>query len=58
MKWFVGYKCRECNPTNFFTILELRDQGIGEYYLVQARRTTDFEAPKLRKSSLGIIYIF
>ena len=40
-------------PTNFFTILELRDQGIGEFYLVQARRKTDFEAPNLRKASSG-----
>ena len=45
--------CDESNPTNFFTILELLDRGIGEFYLVQEGRNTDFEAPKLRKGSSG-----
>ena len=40
-------------PTNPFTILEPRDQEIGEFYLVQERRATDFEAPKLGKGSSG-----
>ena len=31
-------------PTNPFTILELSDQEIGEFYVVQERRATDFEA--------------
>ena len=34
-------------PTNPFTILEPQDQEIGELYVVQERRATDFEAPKL-----------
>ena len=34
-------------PTSPFTILEPQDQGIGEFYVVQKRRATDFEAPKL-----------
>ena len=32
-----------------FTVLEPRDQGIGKYCVVQKRRATDFEAPKLWK---------
>ena len=35
------------NPTSPFTILEPQDQGIGEFYVAQKRRATDFEAPKL-----------
>ena len=35
------------DPTNPFTILEPEDQGIGEFYVVQARRATDFKAPEL-----------
>ena len=35
------------HSTGPFTILEPRDQGIGEFYVVQERRETDFEAPKL-----------
>ena len=43
-----------CNlPTNLFTILEPRDQEIGKFYVVQERRETDFEAPKLWKGSSG-----
>ena len=34
-------------PTNAFTILEPRDQEIGELYVVHKCRGTDFEAPKL-----------
>ena len=34
-------------PPNPFTILEPCDQDIGEFYLVQERRATDFEASKL-----------
>ena len=40
-------------PKNSFTILEPRDQEIDEFYLVQERRATDFEAPKLGKGSSG-----
>ena len=35
------------HPTGRFTILESRHQEIGYFYLVQERRATDFEAPKL-----------
>ena len=31
----------------------LQDQEIGEFYVVQERRTTDFEAPKMWKGSSG-----
>ena len=41
--------------TNTFTISEPRNQEIGEFYVVQERRATDFEAPKLWKVSSGII---
>ena len=34
-------------PTNPFTISKPRDQEICEFYVVQKRRTRDFEAPKL-----------
>ena len=34
-------------PTGPFTILELQYQEIREFYVVQVRRATDFEAPKL-----------
>ena len=34
-------------PTEHFTILEPRDQEIDEFYAVQERRATDFEAQKL-----------
>ena len=34
-------------PTNLFPILEPRDQEIGELYVVQDHRATDFEATKL-----------
>ena len=34
-------------PTSLFTILGPQDQEIGEFYVAQARRTTDFETPKL-----------
>ena len=40
-------------PTKPFTILEPRDQEIGEFYVVQKRRATGFEAPKLWKGSSG-----
>ena len=32
-----------------FTNLEPQDQEIGEFYVVQKRQSTDFEARKLRK---------
>ena len=34
-------------PTNPFTILELEDQEISEFYVVQERRATDFGASQL-----------
>ena len=40
-------------PTDPFTILELHDQDIGEFYVVQEGRMTDFEASKLRKGRSG-----
>ena len=50
------YFCTEPDepfPANPFTILEPEDQGIGEFYVVQERRATDFKAPELWKSSSG-----
>ena len=46
---FVG------NPssTHPFTVLEPQNQEIGEFYVDQESRSTDFEAPKLRKGRLG-----
>ena len=50
------------DPTNPFTILEHSDQEIGEFYVVQERRATDFEALKMWKGRSGrdilIILIF
>ena len=40
-------------PTVPFPILEPHDQEIGEFYVVQKRRVTDFEAPKLWKGRSG-----
>ena len=37
----------DCAPFEEEDILEPRDQDIGGFYLVQERRATDFEAPKL-----------
>ena len=36
-----------CIPTGLFAILDSRDRKIGEFSVVQERRTTDLEAPKL-----------
>ena len=41
------------NPTNPFTNLKPHNQEIGEFSVVQGRRTTDFEAPYLRKCRSG-----
>ena len=41
------------SPTNTFTISEPQDQEISEFYVVQDRRATDSEAPKLWKGSSG-----
>ena len=49
----VGWVWRSVCPTRPFTILEPQDQDIGEFYVVQERRTTDFEASKLWKGSSG-----
>ena len=35
------------DPTNHFTILKPQDQEIGECYVVQQHRATDFEASNL-----------
>ena len=43
----IGLVLKGYHPTNPFTILVPHDQEIGEFYEVQERRTTDFEAPKL-----------
>ena len=40
-------------PTDIFTIPEPQDQEIGEFFVVQERRATDYEAPKLWKGRLG-----
>ena len=39
-------------PTGPFTIFEPYDQEIGDFYVAQKRRRTDFEASKLRKGRL------
>ena len=43
-------------PTSLFPILEPQDQGIAEFYVVQERRATDFEASKLWDGSSGGTY--
>ena len=40
-------------PTGPFTIAEPQDQEISEIYVVHKRRTSDFEAPKSWKGSVG-----
>ena len=40
-------KRRLSYPTDTFAISEPHDQEIGDFYVVQERRTTDFEAQKL-----------
>ena len=37
------------HPTGPFTVFEPQDQEVGKFYVVQERRTTDFEASKLWK---------
>ena len=44
-------------PTGPFTILELQDQGIGQFYVVQKRHATDFEAPKCWKDQPGVVVL-
>ena len=41
------------SPANPFSDSGPRNQEIGQFYVVQERRVTEFEAPKLRKSSSG-----
>ena len=36
-------------PTGSLTILKPSDQGIGDFYVVQVGRATDFEAPKFER---------
>ena len=38
---------------NFFTILEPRNQEIGQFHFVREPRAMDFEVPKLRKGRSG-----
>ena len=45
-------------PRNPFSILEPQDQEIREFYVVQERRATNFEAPKLWKGSSGSRYMY
>ena len=40
-------------PTGPFTMLELQEQEIGEFYAVEKRRATDFEDPNLHKGRSG-----
>ena len=41
------------NPTRFFTIFELCDQEIHDFYLVKERHTTNFKAPFFGKGWSG-----
>ena len=41
-------------PTDPFAILDPQHQEIWEFYEVQKRRATDFEAPKLWKDRSGM----
>ena len=50
---FAVPKVHFSNLTNPFTILEHGDRKIGEFYVFQKRRTTDFEALKLLKGLPG-----
>ena len=49
----IQIKTQHNTPTDPFTISEPRDQEIVDFYVVQDRRTTDFEAQKLRKGRSG-----
>ena len=42
-----AYTNEKTSPTNPFTVLEPQDQEIGEFYVAQECRVTDFGAPKL-----------
>ena len=46
---FWGFQI--ANPTSPFTILKPQNLWIGQIYVVQERRSTDFKAPKLWKGS-------
>ena len=48
---FESQPIRECLPTGPFMILELQDEVIGEFYVVQERPRMEFEAVK---GSVGI----
>ena len=41
--------------TGPFTVLEPQDRGVGNFYVVQESRTTDFEASKLWKGPSGAL---
>ena len=43
--WLLEANQSKLLPTDPFTIFEPQAQEIGEYYVVQKRRTTDFDAP-------------
>ena len=49
----ISFSAFQLYLTGPFTILELFDQEINIFYGAQKHRPTDFEAPKLRKSSSG-----
>ena len=54
--WALNMQTMETrDPTNPFTMLEPQDQEIGEFYVLQERRATDFEASKLWKGSSGSV---
>ena len=42
-------------PTGLFIISESQDEEIGKDYVVQERRSTDFEASKLWKGRSGLL---
>ena len=46
------------NPTSLFTILEPQNPWIDEFYIVQNRRATSFDAPILLKGSSGILDVY
>ena len=60
---FLGSELESLNkkqtyPTDPFSISEPQNQEIAEFYLVQERRKTDFEAPKLWKDRSGTQNIY
>ena len=56
----LGVSCKVFSLylTSPFPILELQDQGIGEFYVDLERDATDFEAQKLLKGRSDILGLF